>query len=400
MISTRDLVNLTWNSIFSHRLRSGLSALGIVIGIASVVILTAFGEGIHRFVLAEFTQFGTNLVAIMPGRTSTFGISGATISTVRPLSLEDAHSLERLESVLDVVPLVQGNARIEAGGRQRRASVFGVSAAVPEVWKIKVGIGRFLPVEGHDNPRAFAVLGSKLYQELFPSGNALGQRIRIGSDRFRVIGVMESKGQMVGFDMDDTVYIPAARALELFDRGGLMEIDLLYKPEASADAVSQSIRRLLIARHGQEDFTIMTQNQMLETLNSVLHILTLGIGALGGISLLVGSVGILTILSIAVSERIAEIGVLRAIGATRQTVFYLFLAEAMALSMVGGLSGILLGIIAVQTLKLAVPDLPVHLAWIYISLSFVVSLLVGVLAGVLPALRAARMDPLEALRAE
>ena len=395
-----DLIHLSYLSVITHKLRSGLTSLGIIIGIASVVILTAIGEGIHRFVLQEFTQFGTNLVAVMPGKSTTFGLSGATISTVRPLSLADASYLSRLENIIDVVPLVQGNARIEAGKRQRRASVFGVGAAVPEVWKITVEIGRFLPRGEQRNPRAFAVLGSKLRDELFARENPLEKRIRIGNDRYRVIGVMESKGQMLGFDMDDSVYIPAAKAMELFDRESLMEIDLLYNENTSAKSISKSIKRLLISHHGQEDFTIITQKQMLETLDSVLNILTLAVGGLGGISLLVGSVGILTIMTIAVSERTSEIGLLRAIGAEQRAIFYLFLSEAVTLSLAGGLGGIILGVIIVQLIHFAIPELPVQLAWQYIISALVISLLIGMISGVLPAMKAARLRPLEALRAE
>ena len=369
-----DLAHLSYRTVVTHKLRSALTALGIIIGIASVVILTAIGEGIHRYVLAEFTQFGTNLIAVTPGKTTTFGISGATISTVRPLSLDDANAFTRLENIIAVVPLVQGNARIEAGSKQRRASVFGVGAAVPEVWKIKVDIGRFLPQGEQQNPRSFAVLGSKLRDELFRSVNPLGKRVRVGSDRYQVIGVMEEKGQMLGFDLDDSIYIPTAKALEL--------------------------KRLLIARHGQEDFTVITQKQMLETLNSVLSILTLAVGALGGISLLVGSVGILTIMTIAVSERISEVGLLRAIGAEKSTIFNLFVCEALVLSAVGGLGGIFAGVAMVQMIAAFVPALPVQLAWQYILVAFAISLLIGLLSGVLPAMKAARLKPLEALRAE
>ena len=275
----RDLASLSLRSIAGHKLRSVLTSLGIIIGIAAVVILTAVGEGIHRFVLAEFTQFGTNLIAVVPGKSTTFGISGATISTVRPLSLDDAESLKRLENIIAVVPLIQGNARIEAGKRQRRASIFGVGAGVPEVWQIAVAAGRFLPHGEQLQPRPFAVLGSKLRRELFAGENTLGKRI--GTDRYRVIGVMEKKGQMLGFDMDDSVYIPTAKAMQLFDREGLMEIVLLYQQGASPESISRAIRKLLITRHGQEDFTIITQKQMLETLDSVLDILTLAVGALG-----------------------------------------------------------------------------------------------------------------------
>ncbi|MBN2906819.1 MAG: ABC transporter permease, partial [Rhodobacteraceae bacterium] len=179
-MAVREIIALSLRSVAANRLRSSLTALGILIGIASVVLLTSIGEGIHRFVLAEFTQFGTHLIAVTPGKTTTFGISGATIGTVRPLSLADAEALKRLENVIAVVPLVQGNARVEAGARQRRVSVFGVGSAVPEVWKIQVASGRFLPADDPRAPRAFAVLGSKLRDELFGGENPLGQRIRVG----------------------------------------------------------------------------------------------------------------------------------------------------------------------------------------------------------------------------
>lgn len=395
-----DLIALSYRTVISHKLRSGLTALGLIIGIAAVVILTSIGRGIHAFVLSEFTQFGTNLIAVFPGKTTTFGMSGATISTVRPLSLADADSLSRLDNVIAASPLVQGNVRVEAGSKQRRTNVLGVGSAVPDIWKIKVVSGSFLPAGEQDNPRALAVLGHKLARELFGTASPLGQRIRIGTDRYLVVGVMESKGQMLGFDMDDTLYIPAAKALALFDRESLMEIDILYESNTPVARLEKTIKRLLIARHGMEDFTIVTQNQMLEKMDSILNILTLAVAALGSISLLVGSVGILTIMTIAVSERISEIGLLRAIGAERRTIFRLFLAEALALSATGGLVGVLTGIVAVRLIAAALPALPVQLAWTYIAAAFAVSLLIGIAAGVAPAMKAARLEPLEALRTE
>ncbi len=397
---TADLLLLSFRTLSAYKIRSGLTALGLIIGIAAVVILTSIGRGIHHFVLAEFTQFGTHLVAVFPGKTSTFGISGATISTVRPLSQADAISLSKLDNVIAAVPFVQGNARIETTKKQRRASVFGVGPAVPQVWKIKVKFGNFLPAGEQRNPRAFAVLGHKLYRELFGQSNALGQRVRIGTDRFRVIGVMEQKGQMLGFDLDDSIYIPAEKALALFNRESLMEIDLLYKKNASPEEVVKSIKKRLIARHGHEDFTVVTQNQMLETMGSVLDILTLAVAALGGVSLLVGSVGILTIMTIAVTERISEIGLLRAIGAEQRDVFLLFLYEALALSAAGGILGVFFGLAVVQSIQVFVPALPVQHAWIYIIAAFGTALLVGIIAGVAPAMKAARLEPLEALRTE
>jgi putative ABC transport system permease protein len=399
-MSYLDILFLSFRTIASHKLRSALTALGLIIGIAAVIILTSLGRGLHSFVIAEFTQFGTNIIGIHPGIKSTFGLSGATISTVRPLTMADATSLTKLGGIIAVAPVVQGNARVETDSKQRRSNVIGVGDAVPQVWKMHPVSGQFLPSGENANPRAFAVLGDKLATELFGHVNPLGKRIRIGTDRYRVIGVMEKKGQMLGFDMDDTVYIPAAKALEMFDRESLMEIDLLYGNNISVATVQKSIKQLLIARHGREDFTLVTQNQMLESMNSVLNILTMAVAALGGISLLVGSVGIITIMTIAVSERVSEIGLLRAIGAEKKIIFKLFLCEALTLSAAGGLLGVVSGIGTVQIISYILPALPTELAWAYVAAAFTLSLFIGIVSGVMPALKAAQLEPLQALHSE
>jgi putative ABC transport system permease protein len=396
----QDTIKLSLQAVTSHRMRSFLTALGIAVGIAAVVLLTSLGEGIHRFVLAEFTQFGTNLIGITPGKTSTTGMSGAVISNVRPMSLDDAQALSRLPRVIATVPVVQGNAAVEFGKLSRRTYVFGVGAAAPTVWQLRVAQGRFLPDDDPRTARAFAVLGSKVKDELFGGENPLGKRVRIGSEHYRVLGVMESKGQMLGFDLDDAVYIPAARALALYNRQSLMEIDLLYSAGSSSEDVGRRAKELLMERHGSEDFTIVTQDQMLDVLGSVLNILTIAVGALGGISLLVGGVGILTIMTIAVNERTAEIGLLRAVGAGRRQILLLFIGEATVLASLGGLAGLLLGAGGAWLLGKLVPALPTHTPLIYVFFSELLAALIGLAAGVLPALHAARLDPIEALRAE
>jgi putative ABC transport system permease protein len=289
---------------------------------------------------------------------------------------------------------------VEVGKRSRRAYIFGVGPDVPAVWQMRVAAGRFLP---RDDPRAarpFVVLGSKVRDELFGKENPLGERVRVGGERYQVLGVMESKGQMLGFDLDDAVYIPAARALSMFDRESLMEVDLLYAPESSADAVADKVKKTLIARHGAEDFTVTTQEQMLDVLGSVLDVLTLAVGALGGISLLVGGVGILTIMTIAVQERTAEIGLLRAMGAGRRQVLALFMGEAIVLASVGGLAGLVLGSGGAWLLGAVIPALPTHTPWSYVAAAELLAAVIGLLAGVLPAQHAANLDPIEALRAE
>jgi putative ABC transport system permease protein len=395
-----DSAKLATAALSSQRMRSFLTALGIAVGIASVVLLTSIGEGIHKFVLSEFTQFGTNLIAVSPGKTTTAGISGAIISNVRPLSIDDALALGRSPKILGVVPFVQGNAPVEFGKHSRRTYVFGVGSQVPTVWQMKVGMGRFLPDDDPRTARAFAVLGSTVKDELLGSVNPLGRRIRIGGERYRVIGVMESKGQMLGFDLDDAVYIPTQRALAMFDRESLMEIDMIYGGDSNVDDIVKNVKALLMDRHGAEDFTITTQEQMLDVLGSVLNILTLAVGALGGISLLVGGVGILTIMTISVNERRAEIGLLRAIGAGRGQILSLFIGEAVVLSSIGGLAGLMIGAGGAWLLGAVVPALPTHTPWLYVVLAEILAALIGLMAGVLPAHRAANLDPIEALRAE
>ena len=396
----QDFIQLTTNAVRSQRMRSFLTALGIAVGIGSVVLLTSLGEGLHRFMLAEFTQFGTNLIGVNPGRVTTHGVSGALISNVRPLSIEDGQALKKIPQVVDVVAVVQGNAAVKVGKKQRRTTVYGIDPAAPEVFKLQMATGTFLPDDPPRAARSFAVLGSKVKDELFGTGQVLGKWIRIGSERFRVIGSMESKGQMLGFDLDDAVWIPTAKALAMFNRESLMEIDVLYKEGSSAEDVSDQIKKILIARHGTEDFTITTQEKMLDVLGKILNILTLAVGGLGGISLLVGGVGILTIMTIAVNERTNEIGLLRALGSEKNQILGIFLGEAVILASIGGLAGLVLGIGGAWLLGFLVPALPTHTSWTYIIAAELLAAGIGLLAGVLPARRAAALNPVDALRSE
>jgi putative ABC transport system permease protein len=395
-----DLVRFTALSALSHRLRSALTALGIGIGVAAVVLLTSIGEGLHQYMLAEFTQFGTNIVGINPGVSTTFGSPTGVLNTERPLSIDDAEALKRVPRVVATMPVVQGNASVEGNGRERRVMVSGVGTAMPRIFQFKVSLGEFLPPDDPRAPRAFAVLGSKLRDELYGETIPVGERIRIGGDRYRIIGVMEAKGTVLGFDLDDTVYIPAARGLELFNRDSLMEVDVLYAEGAGVEEVREGIRRMLVARHGGEDFTITTQQQMLDVLGSVLNVVTFAVAALGSISLLGGGVGIFTIMTIAVRERTFEIGLLRALGALRGQVRNLFIGESILLAGVGGLAGLLLGALIIEFLKLVFPAMPVSYSIPYAVAAELLAMLIGLIAGVWPAQRAARLDPVEALRAE
>lgn len=395
-----DLLRLTTSSFLAYRMRSFLTGLGIAIGITAVILLTSIGEGLHQFVLSEFSQFGTNIISIQPGKTQTQGGNVGIFGSVRTISIEDAQALEHLPNVEYADPSVTGNAELRFEGKTRRTTVYGAGPNMDKVMSSSMQSGSFLPDDDPTQPRALAVLGSKVRQELFAGQNPLGTYLRIGGQRYRVVGVMAPKGQILGFDLDDTVFIPAARALELFNRPGLMEIHLSYSPNADLDSVVRSVTALLIERHGREDFTLIPQEKALEVLGSVLDVITFAVGALGGISLLVGGVGILTIMTMAVTERTAEVGLLRALGAREGQVLTLFLGEAILLSALGGLGGLALGVGIAQTLHWLFPALPVHTPWLFAVLAELSAITIGLVAGVMPARRAARLDPVEALRTE
>jgi putative ABC transport system permease protein len=395
-----DLVRYTGRSITAHRMRAVLTALGIAVGVAAVVLLTSIGEGVRKFVVAEFTQFGTNIIGVTPGATQTMGGSVGVFGTTRPLTIDDAEALRRVPYVIDADPVVQGNAEVEGNGRKRRVTVYGTGPQFAESLRFPVGQGVYLPMDDPRSPRSFAVLGSKMAHELFDRENPLGSNVRVGGQRFRIVGVMAPKGTVIGLDLDDTVFIPAARALELFNRDSLFEIDVVYEEGAPLHEVEEGIRRVLLARHGDEDFTVTPQQQMIDSLGSVLGILTFAVAALGSISLLVGAVGIFTIMTISVRERTGEIGLLRALGAERDQVLALFLAEAVVLSLLGGLAGLAAGAGIGALLGATVRQLPVSYSPFFISVALGLSVLIGLLAGILPALNAARLDPVEALRAE
>ena len=400
-MSTRDLLRLAWHALWFHRQRSLLTMLGILIGVASVILLTSIGEGTRSYVLSQFTQFGTTLAAINPGKISTSGLPGALGNTVHPLTFEDAEALERIPGLTRVVPVIVGAAPVEFEGATRNTFVYGVTADAPEVWRMGVRAGRFLPRLDLRQGAPVAVLGPKVKRELFGDQNCLGRHVRISGQRYLVIGLMEPKGQFLGFDIDDSVYIPAADGKRLFNRDALHEIDVLFANASLIDPVVERIRDLLKERHkGTEDFTITTQTGMLDTLDRIIRIVSLAVGGIGAISLLVGSIGILTMMWISVNERTSEIGLARAIGATPGQILLLFLSEATLLSTLGGVLGLLAGIGVAQLLHHYVPALPVRTPPEFVILALAVSFLVGLLSGLLPAQRASRLNPVVALTAE
>jgi putative ABC transport system permease protein len=396
-----ELFRFVLGALTGHRLRSALSALGVAIGVAAVMLLTSLGEGTRRYIVSQFSQFGTNLMEVNPGKVKTFGFPGAFGGTTHKLTIEDSEALRRVPGVDAVVPATFGQARVEAEARGRSVYVYGVTHELPAAWRVTVSQGSFLPEMDPHRQGSFVVLGPTLARELFGSESPLGKRVRIGSWGFLVIGVMESKGQLLGFDIDDCAYIPVATAMNVFNQSELMAIDVVARSAEAVPGVVAGVKAVLTERHrGEEDFTVTTQTEMLDTFGRIIGIITAAVTAIAGISLFVGAMGILTIMWISVHERTGEIGLLRALGVTERGVQRLFLLEATLLAVCGGIAGVAFGF-GIQVLARAfVPGLPLATPAGAVVAALVMSLVVGIAAGVIPARRAAALDPVDALRAE
>ena len=396
----QDLFIFSSYSVVSQKMRSFLTSLGIAIGVVCVIFLTGLGQGLQTFIISQFTQFGSNIISISPGKTETMGMPLGIFGTVKPLTFEDAEALERLPVIDVAVPVSGGSGEIEYGERMRRSMVVGTGADYDVIVDAKDMLGEFLPHDNPKSPRSLAVLGPKMRDELFGDVNPLGELVRVNSERFRVIGVLPPKGDFLGIDLDDAIYIPMAKFQSMFNVNNFQEIDVVHYERYATEEAVASIKRLIIDRHGSEDVTIHTQANMLETLEDIMKWLKFTVAAFGGISLLVGGVGIFTIMTVAVNERTSEIGVLRAVGASRKKIRDVFLLESIFLAILGALLGLSIGFAAVYVALIFYPDMPIAIAWDYIVYAVLISLAIGLIAGFLPARSAAQLDPVEALRTD
>ena len=396
----QDLFIFSSYSVVSQKMRSFLTSLGIAIGVVCVIFLTGLGQGLQTFIISQFTQFGSNIISISPGKTETMGMPLGIFGTVKPLTFEDAEALERLPVIDVAVPVSGGGGEIEYGERMRRSMVVGTGADYDVIVDAKDMLGEYLPHDNPKSPRSLAVLGPKMRDELFGDANPLGELVRVNSERFRVIGVLPPKGDFLGIDLDDAIYIPMAKFQSMFNVNNFQEIDVVHYERYATEEAVASIKRLIIDRHGSEDVTIHTQANMLETLEDIMKWLKFTVAAFGGISLLVGGVGIFTIMTVAVNERTSEIGVLRAVGASRKKIRDVFLLESIFLAILGALLGLSIGFAAVYVALIFYPDMPIAIAWDYIVYAVFISLAIGLIAGFLPARAAAQLDPVEALRTD
>ncbi len=398
-----ETFRVAFEAIISNKVRSGLTMLGVIIGVMAVILLVSIGEGARLYITKELTGLGTNLLIITPGKTSTSGgFHPPSASTVRKLSYDDSLALRRRAWLLtDAVPIVIGTGKIKHQNLGRDTMVIGTTPEFQRVRNLFVDTGSYVSQTDVDTKAKIVVLGTKVKEELFGSENALGKVVTLSDARYRVVGVMQKKGTSLGWDIDDVVFIPVTSGQELFDTDGLFEI-LASTPrgEDTERAIAQ-IKSILIRRHAhKEDFSIQTQGAMLSTMNTILGVLTAVLGGIAGISLLVGGIGIMNIMLVSVRERTREIGVRKALGATNRDIMMQFLIEAITLSGAGGIIGILLGVGIALLIPLFVTVLPTSVSVWSIVMAFTFSAAVGVFFGVYPARKASLQDPIQALRYE
>ena len=398
-MSLRDLVGFAARALRGHRLRTGLSLLGVAIGVAAVIALTALGEGARLYVVGQFASIGSNLVLVLPGRTDTTGAMPGMGGVPHDLTLEDARALLRgVRQIEKAAPVAMGTETVAHEERRRQVAIIGATSELLELRHLELGRGEFLPPIEWDRSDPVTVLGAKTARELFPGGQeALGRIVRVADWRMRVIGVLAPRGMQLGVDMDDVAIVPVATAMKMLNRPSLFRVMLQVRSHIDLDHVKESAARLLAERHGERDVTVITQDAVLTAFTSILGTLTMALAGIAAVSLAVAGVGIMNVMLVSVSERTREVGLLKAIGASRRQVLAAFLAEAVLISTSGGLLGLALGWAAVRLLVAFYPALPATPpAWAVVA-AFSTSVVVGAVFGVLPARRATRLDPVAAL---
>lgn len=396
-----DATRMAMQSLQRYPLRTSMLLLAIAIGVAAVVMLTAVGEGARRYVTNQFASLGTQLLVVLPGRTETSGggIQGLMVGeTARELTLDDARAIARSPRVRGVTPVVVGSGTVSLGSRERDITIVGTTEPMLAIQHWVMGSGRFLPAADLEVAQPVCVLGHVVATEMTGGAPAVGQRIRIGDARCRVIGTLAQQGVAGGFNVDETVIMPVASAQQIFNTSSVFRILVEAVDKDSVPAARRDILEIVKARHaGEEDITIVTQDALVSTFDAIFGMITAGLAAIAAVSLIVAGVLIMNVMLVAVSQRTAEIGLLKAVGAKRRQIVALFLTEAACLSLLGALAGLAIGSAGTWLLRVAFPSLDFAAPqWASLS-AVVVAILSGLVFGIMPARRAAALDPVSAL---
>jgi len=396
---TSDTIALAIESLRRHRLRTGLTVLAMGVGAGAVLLLTGLGDAAKAFVVDQFSSVGTNIVLVHPGKTETSGFGSMGGGATRDLTIADTEAVRRQAiGVREVAPISMGAAPFEARGRSRDVYVIGTTESYQRIRNVDVAIGRFLPPGDPRRGERVVVIGSKLAREIFDDANPLGEVVRIGQARFRVIGVLSPKGQSLGVEFDEIAFVPVATGLQLFNQSSLIRVMLQANDAASVPALMEQARTILMDRHRDEDFSMITQDAMLKSFQSIIDALTVALAGIAAISIAVAGIGIMNVMLVSVSERTGEVGLLKAMGARPRQITSIFLVEALVLSGLGAAAGITMGVALMLAAGHAWTLLTIRPSPAWIAVIAVMSLVAGAAFGLMPARRAARLPAVEALR--
>jgi putative ABC transport system permease protein len=385
-------------AIVANRMRSSLTILGIVIGVTSVILLVALVSGLKLYITSQIQGLGSNLVIVIPGRIGGSRSPGGI--QANKLILQDANTLKtKLSNGSEVSAVIQRTTTLKYINKSDKgAAIFGVQANYPKIIKLTITDGRFFSGSEADSGKRVAVVGTSVVSNLFDgSRDAIGKTIDVGGLRYTIVGILGSRGSTFGLDMDNSIFVPFNAAQRQF---GITNVNTIYISAPSSEEVKPTQEKataILKKRLTEDDFSVQTQEQALSTISQITGVLTIGLGGIAAISLIVGGIGVMNIMLVSVTERTKEIGLRKALGARPQDIRNQFLIEAMTLSGLGGVIGILLGIgLAYAANRFIQTDV----TWWSVAMSFSFSMLVGIAFGVAPAIRAARLNPIQALRYE
>ncbi|MBP2653934.1 MAG: MacB-like periplasmic core domain containing protein [Firmicutes bacterium] len=402
-----ESVLIAFEGLRANKLRSALTMLGIIIGVGAVVSLVSLGMGVQQKVQKSIASLGSNLIVVMPGASKAAGVAHSAAGSNITLTNQDAKAIAKeISGVAHVVPSVSGTFQVIAGGQNWNTSVQGTTTEILYIRDYKVGSGTFFTNSDDESRARVAVIGQTVATNLFSGSDPIGQTIRIGKAPFRVIGVLESKGQSsMGQDQDDIILVPITTAQDrLIGQTYVNNINIQAESEQVLDKVQEDITSLLRTRHhlaakADDDFTVRNLTAIMETMKESTSALTLFLGGVAAISLLVGGIGIMNIMLVSVTERTREIGIRKALGATFRNILLQFLIEAIVVSVTGGLIGILLGVGGSYAIS-KVASMETVVSSAAIIGAFGVSVFIGLFFGIYPARKAALLDPIDALRYE
>lgn len=403
MIAIPEITSLAFKSILRNKTRSILTMLGIIIGVASVILLVSIGTGLQKYITDQFEQLGANLVVVVPGRVARGGgnalSSGAPNFNGSKLTLADAEKVAKIQGPIEAVGTgIETSGSVSYLGKTKYTTIAGMSAEYLKIRNLDVSRGKTISTSDVRAERNVVILGETVIQKLFGQGQALGRDVTIGGQKFKVIGVLKSIGSGgLGVDVNDFAIIPVTSAQKVFGMKTIMVIGVKADTKEDIPAVINLVKKELLKKYKDDDFSVVDQSSLVDSINQILGVVTVALGGIAAISLVVGGVGIMNIMLVSVTERTREIGLRKAVGAKPNDILYQFIIEAVTLSLTGGVIGVLIGALGSLALSRVVST---SISFWSVVLAFGVSAGVGIIFGVAPAARASKLDPIEALKYE